>query len=244
VPYSLEAEPEVRDVIGRVVGPGGHVILGSDFYDPSVEPPLLHNSVYTVAADGAILARYDKVELVPFGEFLPFRTLFGRLGLEALAVGSLDFMAGEDRTTIAVDGLAPFSPLVCYEAAFPARATDGTGQARWIVNVTNDAWFGISSGPHQHAGMARMRAVESGLPLVRAANTGISLVTDAKGRILEQLPLGAMGTIDTPLPPALATPPLASGVPWSVAVLIALGLAVAAACEAAARRKHLLAHAG
>jgi apolipoprotein N-acyltransferase len=231
VPYSLEAEPEVRDVIGRVVGPGGHVILGSDFYDPSVEPPLLHNSVYTVAAGGAILARYDKVELVPFGEFLPFRTLFGRLGLEALAVGSLDFMAGEDRTTIAVDGLAPFSPLVCYEAAFPARATDGTGRARWIVNVTNDAWFGISSGPHQHAGMARMRAVESGLPLVRAANTGISLVTDAKGRILEQLPLGAMGTIDSYLPPALAAAPPAKRWPWLAAALIGALMLIAAIAE-------------
>ncbi len=237
VPYSLHDQAPLRELVGSVVRPGGHVVLGSDFIDAESEPPVLHNSVYTVAATGDILARYDKVELVPFGEFLPLRGVFGRLGLEALAVGSVDFSAGPGRATIAVDGLLPFSPLVCYEAAFAGSATDGSGRARWLVNVTNDAWFGISSGPHQHAGMARMRSVETGLPLVRAANTGISLVTDAKGRSVASLPLGAMGTIDATLPPALATPPLASRVPWSAAVLMGLGLVVAAASEAAARRR-------
>jgi apolipoprotein N-acyltransferase len=237
VPYSLTDQAQVRELVGSVVRPGGHVLLGSDFFDSAFEPPVLHNSVYTVAANGEILARYDKVDLVPFGEFLPFRDVFGRLGLEALAVGSIDFSPGPGRATIAVDGLLPFSPLVCYEAAFAGSATDGSGRARWLVNLTNDAWFGISSGPHQHAGMARMRSVETGLPLVRAANTGISLVTDAKGRIIASLPLGAMGTIDITLPPALATPPLASRVPWSASVLMALGLLVALASEAAARRR-------
>jgi len=244
VPYSLEDHTQVRELVGSVVRPGGHVVFGSDFYDGTVEPPRLHNSVYTVDAAGAIRARYDKVDLVPFGEFLPMRAVFGRLGLEALAVGSVDFTPGGGRATVAVDGLLPFSPLVCFEAAFAGHATDGSGAARWLVNVTNDAWFGISSGPHQHAGMARMRSVETGLPLVRAANTGISLVTDAKGRIVASLPLGAMGTIDTTLPPALATPPLAAGIPWSAAVLIAFGLAVAAASETAARRRHGPADAG
>jgi len=168
---------------------------------------------------------------VPFGEFLPFRPLFGWLGLEALAVGSIDFVAGDGRVTMTLDGVPAFSPLVCFEAAFPGRATDGTGRARWIANVTNDAWFGISSGPHQHAGMARMRAVEAGLPLVRAANTGISLVTDARGRVLASLPLGAMGTLDAVLPAALATPPLASRAPWLPLVLAALALLVAAVAE-------------
>jgi apolipoprotein N-acyltransferase len=228
VPYPLESMAEVRELIGSVVRPGGHVILGSDFYDPSVEPPRLHNSVYTLAAGGEILARYDKVDLVPFGEFLPFRAIFGRLGLEALAVGSVDFTAGDGRTTVAVDGLPSFSPLVCYEAAFAARATDGTERARWLVNVTNDGWFGISSGPHQHAGMARMRAVETGLPLVRAANTGISLVTDARGRVLASLPLGEMGTLDHALPPALATAPAAAQLPWLPAALTGLLLLGAA----------------
>ena len=238
VPYSLEDHAQVRELVGSVVRPGGHVVLGSDFYDPTSEPPRLHNSVYTVNAAGDIRARYDKVDLVPFGEFLPFRNVFGRLGLEALAVGSVDFTAGEGRATIAVDGLLPFSPLVCFEAAFAGHATDGSGTARWLVNVTNDAWFGISSGPHQHAGMARMRSVETGLPLVRAANTGISLVTDAKGRIIARLPLGDMGTLDARLPPALATPPPATRIPWGAGMLIGLGLVIAGAAELLARRRN------
>ena len=236
VPYSLEDSALVRELIGGVVRPGGHVVLGANFYDPAVDPPILHNSVYTVAASGDILARYDKVDLVPFGEFLPFRDIFGRLGLEALAVGSVDFAAGHGRATMAVDGLLPFSPLVCFEAAFAGHGTDGTGRARWLANVTNDAWFGISSGPHQHAGMARMRSVETGLPLVRAANTGISLITDAKGRIIATLPLGAMGTLDAELPRALATPPLPTRIPWSAGVLFAVAVLLAAAAEFSARR--------
>ena len=237
VPYSLQDHEQVRELVGSVVRPGGHVVLGADFYDPTVEPPRLHNSVYTVSAAGEIVARYDKVDLVPFGEFLPFRNVFGRLGLEALAVGSVDFTAGEARATIAVDGVLPFSPLVCFEAAFAGHATDGSGSARWLVNVTNDAWFGISSGPHQHAAMARMRSVETGLPLVRAANTGISLVTDAKGRIVARLPLGDMGTLDTRLPPALADPPPATRIPWGAEMLIVLGLALALSAELLARRR-------
>ena len=241
VPYSLEEHARVRELVGSVVRPGGHVVLGSDFYDPESDPPVLHNSVYTVAADGEILARYDKVDLVPFGEYLPFRVLFGRLGLEALAVGSVDFTAGADRTTIAADGLLPFSPLVCFEAAFAGHATDGTGRAEWLVNVTNDAWFGISSGPYQHAAMARMRSVETGLPLVRAANTGISLVTDAKGRTQALLPLGAMGTLDVTLPRALATPPPATHLPWGAAIILLLGALSALGAELLARRRNFFA---
>ncbi len=236
VPYSLEDSALVRELIGSIVRPGGHVVLGANFYDPSVDPPILHNSVYTVASSGEILARYDKVDLVPFGEFLPFRAVFGRLGLEALAVGSVDFAPGRARATIAVDGLSPFSPLICFEAAFAGHGTDGTGRARWLANVTNDAWFGISSGPHQHAGMARMRSVETGLPLVRAANTGISLITDAKGRIVATLPLGAMGTADAVLPRALATPPLPTRIPWSAGLLIVGAALFAGAAEFSVRR--------
>lgn len=229
VPYPLEAMAEVRSLIAGVVGPHGHVVLGSDFYDPSVDPPVLHNSVYALAGTGAIQARYDKVDLVPFGEFLPFRPLLSSLGLEALAVGSIDFIPGDGRSTIALPGLPPFSPLVCFEAAFANHATDGRGRARWLVNVTNDAWFGISSGPYQHAAMARMRAVESGLPMVRAANTGISLVTDALGRVRASLALGRMGTLDARLPPPLATAPPATRASKVVAagtlLLLLLGLA-------------------
>lgn len=228
VPYPIEAMAEVRRLIAGVVEPDGDVVLGANFYDPTVTPPVLHNSVYAIAGDGEVRARYDKVDLVPFGEFLPFRPLLSSLGLEALAVGSIDFIAGAGRTTIDLEGLPAFSPLVCFEAAFPGRATDGSGRARWLVNVTNDAWFGVSSGPYQHAAMARMRSVETGLPLIRAANTGISLVTDALGRVRASLPLGELGTLDARLPPALAEPPPAMRVPWAPALaglaLLLLGI--------------------
>jgi apolipoprotein N-acyltransferase len=236
VPYSLDAEPEVRGLIGDVVRPGGVVILGSNHFDGSVEPPILHNSVYALAGDGELLGRYDKVDLVPFGEFLPMRPLLGAVGLEALAVGSMDFQAGPGRTTMALPGLPPASPLVCFEAAFPGRGTDGSGRARWIVNVTNDAWFGISSGPYQHAAMARMRAVETGLPLVRAANTGISMLTDPMGRVLDSLPLGTTGTIDASLPAALPTSPPITRWPWLSSLLMGLALLAAGAAELAGRR--------
>lgn len=236
VPYSLEELPEIRALIGGTVAPGGHVVLGSDYFDPSVEPPVLHNSVYALGHEGTLLGRYDKVDLVPFGEFMPMRAILGRLGLQALAVGSMDFIPGPGRSTMALDGLPAFSPLVCYEAAFPGSATDGTGRASWLVNVTNDAWFGVSSGPYQHAAMARMRAVEAGLPLVRAANTGISLVTDAMGRIRASLPLMTMGTLDVPLPPPLAEAPPASRAPWLAGLLAALLLIAAAGLEAIAWR--------
>ena len=236
VPYSLDAEPRIRQLIGSVVRPGGTVLLGSDHFDGSVEPPILNNSVYAIRDDGTLLARYDKVDLVPFGEFLPLRPLFGALGLEALAVGSMDFQPGPGRTTLDLAGLPPASPLVCFEAAFPGRGTDGSGRARWIVNVTNDAWFGISSGPYQHAAMARMRAVETGLPLVRAANTGISMITDPLGRVLESLPLGTAGIIDAPLPAALPAPPPATRWPWLSALSIILASLLAGTLELARRR--------
>lgn len=236
VPYSLDAEPEVRRLVGSVVRLGGVVILGSNHFDGSVEPPILHNSVFAVADDGELLSRYDKVDLVPFGEFLPLRPLFGALGLEALAVGSMDFQPGPGRATLILPGLPPASPLICFEAVFPGRGTDGSGRARWIANVTNDAWFGISSGPYQHAAMARMRAVETGLPLVRAANTGISMLTDPMGRVLQSLPLDTTGTIDAVLPAALPTSPPATRWPWLAPLLAGLALLAAGAVELAYRR--------
>ncbi len=236
VPYSLEGEAEVRRLIADVVGPGGVVVLGSDHYDGTAAPPILHNSVYAITGDGALLDRYDKVDLVPFGEFLPMRPLLGAIGLEALAVGSMDFQAGPGRVTMALPGLPPASPLVCFEAAFAGRGSDGTGRARWIVNVTNDAWFGISSGPYQHAAMARMRALETGLPLVRAANTGISMLADPMGRVVESLPLGTTGTIDATLPAALPAVPPATRWPWLPGLLMGLALLSAGAIELARRR--------
>lgn len=204
VPFDIEGEAEVRRFLAGVAPPGGALIVGADRFDTRQDPLVAHNSLFVLDAAGAIRGRYDKVDLVPFGEFLPLRALLGRLGLEKLTRGSIDFQPGPGRVTLELpSGLPPASPLICYEVAFPGEATAPGERPAWIVNITNDAWFGVSSGPYQHLAMARMRAVEEGLPLVRAANTGISAVIDARGRIVARLGLNRAGVLDAELPGAL-----------------------------------------
>jgi apolipoprotein N-acyltransferase len=204
VPYSIEGEAEVRAWLARVAPPGGALLVGGDRFDAGRDPPAASNSLFVLDDSGTVRARYDKVDLVPFGEFLPLRPVLGAIGLEKLTQGSIDFVSGPGRVSLGLPGgLPPASPLICYEAAFPGRATPTGARPGWLVNVTNDGWFGTSSGPYQHLAMARMRAVEEGLPLVRAANTGISVVTDAVGRVRHRLGLDVAGTIDAVLPGAL-----------------------------------------
>lgn len=155
------------------------------------------NSLFAISHNGELMAHYDKHHLVPFGEYIPFRHI---LPIEKLTGGHGDFASGPGAGTVSVDGVPPFSPLICYEAIFPEESTDHTGKAKWLLNITNDAWFGVSSGPYQHLEMARMRAVEAGLPLIRAANTGISAVIDPYGRVLRELSLGQSGVVDFYLP--------------------------------------------
>lgn len=208
VPYQIEKEPELRRILGEAAPPGGVLVAGGDRLELDADPPTASNSVFVLDASGNVLARYDKVDLVPFGEYLPWRTLLGRLGLEKLTQGTIDFVPGPGRRTLRLPGLPALSPLVCYEAIFPGRAIDPADRPAFLLNLTNDAWFGRSPGPHQHAAMAVLRTVEEGLPLVRAANTGISLVADARGRVLARLELGQTGVLDHPLPGRLATPTL------------------------------------
>jgi apolipoprotein N-acyltransferase len=206
VPYDIDAQLEVRDYLTPAVPRQGALLVGGDRYELDREPAVAHNTLFALGTGAEVLARYDKVDLVPFGEFLPFRAVLGRLSLSKLTQGSIDFLPGPGRMTLRVAGLPPASPLICYEAAFPGGATVAGDRPAWLVNITNDAWFGRSSGPYQHLAMARMRAVEEGLPLVRAANTGISAVTDAYGRVRDRLRLGRTGVIDAVLPGALPEP--------------------------------------
>ena len=238
VPFLLEREAEGRAALAAAVPPDGWLLTGGNSYDDGVDPPVAHNSLFAVDPEGRLHARYDKVDLVPFGEFLPFRQVFERVGLERLAVGSIDFSSGPGRMTIALPGLPPFSGLICYEAIFPRAATASTARPGWLVNVTNDAWFGRSSGPYQHLAMARLRAIEEGLPLVRAANTGISAIIDSYGRIVAELPLGRTGALQAPLPAALPLPPpVRAWGGWITWALIALAASFAAALEARARAR-------
>lgn len=163
------------------------------------------NTVVVIGPDGARRERYDKVHLVPFGEYVPLAGLLGRLGLEALAAGEESFTAGETPMTIATaGGLPPFQPLICYEVIFPHVGSEPA--PAWIVNVTNDAWFGDTPGPRQHLRHARLRAIERGVPVARAANTGISAMIDSEGRMVDRLPLGVVGTITVPLPDGRGSP--------------------------------------
>jgi apolipoprotein N-acyltransferase len=149
-----------------------------------------------------------------------------RLGLDKLVPGEVDYSPGPGRRTLHLPGLPPVSPLVCYEVIFPGAVLDPADRPAWLLNLTNDAWYGRSAGPYQHLEMARLRAIEEGLPLVRAAGTGISAVFDPYGRSLGQLALGARGVLDSPLPRALASvPPYAR---WGDGIVLVLVLLLGA----------------
>ena len=165
-----------------------------------------YNSIYVIDHTGSIAAVYDKVHLVPFGEYLPFEHVLERLGLQELTKQRGGFLAGDRHRLIAVPGAPSALPLICYEIIFPDEVTPRGTRPGWIVNVTNDGWFGISTGPYQHLQQARVAAIELGLPVARAANTGISAVIDPVGRIVDLLPLGREGVLDAALPQAIAAP--------------------------------------
>jgi apolipoprotein N-acyltransferase len=165
------------------------------------------NAIQVIASGGHILDSYDKVHLVPFGEYLPFETAFDRLGLRQFVHIPGGFDAGSKRRLLVVPGLPAVAPLICYEAIFPGEVVpSGAPRPGLLLNVTNDGWFGTTTGPYQHFAQARLRAIEEGLPLIRAANTGISAIVDPYGRVLAELPLGAEGVLDGGLPQAIAPP--------------------------------------
>jgi apolipoprotein N-acyltransferase len=166
-----------------------------------IQPYRPWNSIHAINNKAEIVATYDKFHLVPFGEYVPFRRW---VSFTKLTAGRTDFSAGNGPKTIQLPGLPPFSPLICYEIIFPDNVTEPNSSARWLLNVTNDAWFGRSAGPYQHFAMARLRAVEQGIPLIRVANTGISATTDAYGRITGRLGLNAQGIVDSGLPQSIS----------------------------------------
>jgi apolipoprotein N-acyltransferase len=140
--------------------------------------------------------------LVPFGEYLPFQDWMERLGFQQLTKVQGGFIPGAMRRTMQIPNAPRVLPLICYEAIFPDTVANREDRPGWIVNLTNDGWFGISTGPYQHLQQARVRAIEQGLPVVRAANTGISAVIDPLGRIVARLGLGIEGVLDSALPSA------------------------------------------
>ncbi|MGZ9812004.1 apolipoprotein N-acyltransferase [Pseudoroseicyclus sp. H15] len=172
--------------------------------------PLLYNSLITLGPAGEVQSLYDKAHLVPFGEYIPFGDILGRYGLHGLAAGEGNgFSPGPGPRLISVPGIGPLLPLICYEGIFAEEVRHGVlsgtaeSRPRALLLVTNDAWFGPGAGPKQHLAQARLRAIEQGLPMIRAANTGISAMIDAKGRVTDSLGLNETGAFDAELPAAL-----------------------------------------
>ncbi len=163
--------------------------------------PRLYNSAVLSDAKGTVSQIYDKVHLVPFGEYVPFGDVLSRLGIRGLAATEgQGFAAGQDRTLMDIKGVGRALPLICYEVVFAQDIHTAPMRPDFLMQITNDAWFGEFSGPYQHMQQARMRAIEQGLPLVRAANTGVSALIDINGRVRAELALGTSGFLDVPLP--------------------------------------------
>jgi apolipoprotein N-acyltransferase len=228
-PFFLTREADAMAEIADLLSKGkGTVLITGSVRAPDVPPGTritrAYNSIYIIDHDGNVLSLYDKLHLVPFGEYLPFQNWMEYLGFEQLTEVQGGFIPGTVRRTLPVPNAPRALPLICYEAIFPSAVATHEDRPGWIVNLTNDGWFGISTGPHQHLQQARMRAIEQGLPLVRAANTGISAVIDPVGRIVAQLGLGLEGVLDSKLPSAI--PPTiyarVGNIPAAVLVAVAL----------------------
>jgi apolipoprotein N-acyltransferase len=222
-PFLLGRDAYHRSEVAAVASGRGYVITGAVRTNPP-PGPVAHvwNSIEAVDGAGEIAARYDKAHLVPFGEYVPLREV---LPLQKITPGSLDYTAGPGPRTIELPGLPPFAPLICYEVIFPGAIVDEHDRPAWILNVTNDAWYGRTSGPYQHFAIARTRAVEEGLPLVRVANNGISGIVDEAGRVVARIDLDTLGYADLPLPAHTIAPTLyARGGDWILLALLCLGL--------------------
>jgi apolipoprotein N-acyltransferase len=237
-PFFLIREPDVLAQIAALLPPGTVLITGAirppEGATPGQPITRAYNSVYVIDHGGTVLSVYDKVHLVPFGEYLPFQATLERLGLMQLTRVRGGFIAGDRYRSLAVPRAPAMLPLVCYEIIFPGEAVPRGERPGWLLNLTNDGWFGLSAGPYQHFQQARIRAIEEGLPLVRVANTGISAVVDPLGRVIASLPLGAQGVIDARLPKPVPRTLYATA--GEGPLLILLGVALVALLGAGRRR--------
>ena len=199
----LEESGAARRAFAPAVPRGGALITGTPRRRKS--PRQVHNSIVALDGQGEVIATYDKAHLVPFGEYVPLAEL---LPIGIISGGPAGYTPGAGRRTLRLPGLPPLSPLICYEVIFPGAVVDPRDRPSLLLNLTNDAWYGLSAGPYQHLAIARLRAVEEGLPLVRSAYTGISAVVDGYGRVTARLGLNERGFLDVRLPAALDPAPL------------------------------------
>lgn len=229
IPYDVENDPQVRAVLAGMLGPGDLLLFGGEALVRGAggDVTAATNSLFVIDARGQLHGRYDKAHLVPLGEYVPLRGIMETIGLSRLAPGDIDFQPGPGPRTLVLPGFPAAGIQICYEIIFPAEVVDRADRPAWLLNVSNDAWFG-ASGPPQHLNQARLRAIEEGLPVARATPTGVSAMVDARGRVLARLDLHARGVISSALPSALAPTPFARAGHWTTLVFGAL-LALAAA---------------
>jgi apolipoprotein N-acyltransferase len=208
ITFTLEGNADaVEAAVNAAPGPASVAIGAVRFADAPGR--VTHNSLHFLDAEGAPLGVYDKRRLAPFGEYVPYALVLGRLGLGTLGDGLSGFSPGAEPGPFALPGLPPAAVLICYEIIFPGLTRRTAAGADWIIQVTNDAWFGDSFGPWQHLAQARIRAIETGLPVARAANTGVSAMIAPHGRAIATLGLGRRGVLDAALPGRLESPPYA-----------------------------------
>ena len=218
-PEIIEPGSPTLAIMARAVPPGGLLLTGAARAATPRPEDGVWNSLLVVDGAGTIAAHYDKVHLVPLGEYIPFHK---QLAPVSGMIGRGSFEVGEGRVTLVPsNGLPSFSPIICYEVIFPAAVTGPGQRPQWLLNITNDGWFGLTSGPYQHLTSARMRTIEEGLPMIRAANTGVSAVIDAYGRVLASLDMQQEGIIDHRLPAPRVATPYARWGDWTLLVLVA-----------------------
>lgn len=203
-PFLLDRSPAALDDIVFLTGTH-HVLLtgAARMTQNPAGDRQFYNSLYIFGHGGALESVYDKFHLVPFGEYLPLESFFHSMGIDKVVNSPGGFSAGAGPRTFAVPGAPMVGPLICYEVIFPGQVVSAE-RPGWLVNVTNDSWFGSGAGPYQHLLIARVRAIEEGLPIARAAGTGISAIIDPLGRVKAELPLNRMGALDGVLPAAIA----------------------------------------
>jgi apolipoprotein N-acyltransferase len=213
-PYLLWHRQEALEQITALTSRGAALITGT-IRGERDDTGALHmfNSLYIFGRNGRILDFYDKFHLVPFGEYLPFEKTLEGLGLSKLTGIEGSFAGGDGPHTYDVPGAGTAGPLICYEILFPGEVV-GSKRPDWFVNVTDDSWFGPWAGPRQHLLVAQVRAIEEGIPVLRAANTGISAIIDPLGRITAELGLGKMGIVDGALPAAIEPTPYSRHHEW------------------------------
>ncbi|MGF9565462.1 apolipoprotein N-acyltransferase [Neorhizobium sp. JUb45] len=199
LPFILTQNQDALVRISDVLQDGQVLIVGAVRAEDAGpgRPPRYYNSIYAIDSQGQIIGASDKVHLTPFGEYLPYEDFFNSIGIGNVVDMPGGYTAGSRRSLITLPSGTSFYPLICYEAIFPDEITSDIEKASVILNITNDAWFGISPGPYQHFQQARIRAIETGLPLIRDANNGISAVVDPFGRISTGLELDHKGVIDS-----------------------------------------------